>query len=180
MLSSLFCGWLSYLWGRPVSSFAHRRLLKSEYNVSWNKTRPKPFRRHKKESKKTLVDKELVARRVNELRDRITGAESAMKGMLEDNGISFIFQHPVIFKYTFYVADFFIPSKNVIIEIDGGYHDGGRQKIKDECRRAKIETRKYSVLRVRNVDIFNAPNLVINRILNFLSEPESEKMLNTS
>ena len=60
-----------------------------------------------------------------------TYAERLLKTFL-DRKIDFEFQKII---YTdsrhFFIADFYIPSKNLIIELDGGYHETSEQKQKD-------------------------------------------------
>ena len=60
-----------------------------------------------------------------------TYAERLLKTFLTGK-IDFEFQKII---YTdnkhFFIADFYIPSKNLIIELDGGYHETSEQKQKD-------------------------------------------------
>ena len=60
-----------------------------------------------------------------------TYAERLLKAFLTGK-IDFEFQKII---YTdnkhFFIADFYIPSKNLIIELDGEYHDDAKQKEKD-------------------------------------------------
>ena len=60
-----------------------------------------------------------------------TYAERLLKTFLAGK-IDFEFQKII---YTdsrhFFIADFYIPSKNLIIELDGGYHETSEQKQKD-------------------------------------------------
>jgi very-short-patch-repair endonuclease len=64
------------------------------------------------------------------LRKRATPAEHAFRQYLTDRKISFREQQG--FYYPFYrIADFYLPDQNLIIEIDGGYHDAKRDRYKD-------------------------------------------------
>ena len=60
-----------------------------------------------------------------------TYAEKLLKAFLTGK-IDFEFQKII---YTdnkhFFIADFYIPSKNLIIELDGEYHDDAKQQEKD-------------------------------------------------
>ena len=60
-----------------------------------------------------------------------TYAEKLLKAFLAGK-IDFEFQKII---YTdnkhFFIADFYIPSKNLIIELDGEYHDDAKQQEKD-------------------------------------------------
>lgn len=53
----------------------------------------------------------------------------------------------------FYIVDFFIPSKRLIIELDGEYHYTKEQQIKDLERTKDLETLGYRILRFDNYDI---------------------------
>ena len=54
-----------------------------------------------------------------------------------------------------YIADFSIPLLNLIVEIDGEYHDAKDQTEKDEKRTEYLKSKGYSVLRIRNEDVLN-------------------------
>ena len=47
-----------------------------------------------------------------------------------------------------YIADFYIPKNNVIIEVDGDYHNKYDQQIKDFCRDKHFSSRGILTLRV--------------------------------
>ena len=49
-----------------------------------------------------------------------------------------------------YIVDFFIPSLNLIIELDGGYHFTKDQIIKDRKRDSHLSTLGYLVVRITN------------------------------
>ena len=66
---------------------------------------------------------------------------------------SFFFQYGFFFskKDKFYIADFFFPKKNLIIEIDGEYHQKEEQKEKDVYR-------EHNLKKAFNVKILRYPN----------------------
>ena len=95
--------------------------------------------------------------------DNATNAEKQLYNMLKNFGVKFKFQHPIYNKdkngiiNKFYIADFYLPDSNTIIEVDGGYHLSAHQKTLDSFRTNNI---KYyhpgmKVLRIRNTEIAN-------------------------
>lgn len=52
-----------------------------------------------------------------------------------------------------FIADLCIPSKKVIIEVDGGYHDNEDQKVKDKIREDYIRSIGFEIIRFKNEDV---------------------------
>ena len=71
-------------------------------------------------------------------------------------------------KKHFFIADFYIPSKNLIIELDGEYHDNIKQQDKDIWRTRILKSLGYKVIRFKNKQITESNNLfwVLNIIEN--------------
>ena len=97
-----------------------------------------------------------------------TYAERLLKTFLAGK-IDFEFQKII---YTdnkhFFIADFYIPSKNLIIELDGEYHDNVKQQNKDIWRTQLLHSLGYRVIRFKNKQITESKNLfwVLNIIEN--------------
>ena len=97
-----------------------------------------------------------------------TYAERLLKTFLAGK-IDFEFQKII---YTdnkhFFIADFYIPSKNLIIELDGEYHDDAKQQEKDIWRTKILKSLGYKVIRFKNKQITESNNLfwVLNIIEN--------------
>ena len=97
-----------------------------------------------------------------------TYAERLLKTFLTGK-IDFEFQKII---YTdnkhFFIADFYIPSKNLIIELDGEYHDNVKQQNKDIWRTQLLHSLGYRVIRFKNKQITESKNLfwVLNIIEN--------------
>lgn len=97
-----------------------------------------------------------------------TYAERLLKTFLAGK-IDFEFQKII---YTdnkhFFIADFYIPSKNLIIELDGEYHDDAKQREKDIWRTKILKSLGYRVIRFKNKQITESNNLfwVLNIIEN--------------
>lgn len=90
-----------------------------------------------------------------------TAAESmfleSMAG--EDFKMNFEFQKIIYIhnKYKidkFYIADFYFPRMNLIVELDGGYHDSSDQKGKDWERTKELMKAGYFVLRFNNNEVY--------------------------
>jgi very-short-patch-repair endonuclease len=94
---------------------------------------------------------------VREAKKNATRAELLMLAKLRFHGFRVIFQHPVESANAFYVADFFIPRKGLIIEIDGAVHNTPEQQRKDVRKDNLYEHLGYHVLRIPNtgVDTFD-------------------------
>ena len=68
----------------------------------------------------------------------------------------------------FFIADFYIPSKNLIIELDGEYHDDIKQQDKDIWRTKILNSLGYKVIRFKNKQIIESRDLswILNIIEN--------------
>lgn len=68
----------------------------------------------------------------------------------------------------FFIADFYIPSKNLIIELDGEYHDSIKQQDKDIWRTKLLNSLGYEVIRFKNKQITESKDLswILNIIEN--------------
>ena len=97
-----------------------------------------------------------------------TYAERLLKAFLTGK-IDFEFQKII---YTdnkhFFIADFYIPSKNLIIELDGEYHDDAKQQEKDIWRTKILKSLGYRIIRFKNKQITESRDLswVLNIIEN--------------
>ena len=97
-----------------------------------------------------------------------TYAERLLKTFLTGK-IDFEFQKII---YTdnkhFFIADFYIPSKNLIIELDGGYHNDAKQQDKDIWRTKLLNSLGYRVIRFKNKQITESKDLswILNIIKN--------------
>ena len=118
---------------------------------------------YKEESKENIAEYYKHILEVN-----ATYAERLLKTFLTGK-IDFEFQKII---YTdnkhFFIADFYIPSKNLIIELDGEYHDDIKQQNKDIWRTQLLHSLGYRVIRFKNKQITESKNLfwVLNIIEN--------------
>ena len=98
-----------------------------------------------------------------------TYAERLLKTFLAGK-IDFEFQKIIYTdnKKHFFIADFYFPSKNLIIELDGEYHDNAKQQEKDIWRTKVLKSLGYRVIRFKNKQITESNDLfwVLNIIEN--------------
>ena len=111
----------------------------------------------------------LAKARCRELRKRQTKAEGIFWSRVRNKqfqGLKFYRQYPLFFdllgKETFYIADFYCHTKQLVVELDGGIHD--RQKEQDKLRDGVIELLGIRVVRIQNKDVLEDVEEVIKRI----------------
>ena len=63
-----------------------------------------------------------------------------------------------------YIVDFYCPSENLIIELDGEYHNNPESKEKDLKRDNHLENLGFNILRFENKLVFNDLDGVLNTI----------------
>lgn len=85
----------------------------------------------------------------------ITPSEKIIKSFLSNNRINHDFQKIIYTKSSFYVGDFYIPDKNIIIEVDGGYHEDTIQRVKDKQRTSELlKLGINKIVRIENKDVY--------------------------
>ena len=125
----------------------------------------KPYKEEPREESK----EDTAERYKHILEVNATYAERLLKTFLTGK-IDFEFQKIIYTdnKKHFFIADFYIPSKNLIIELDGEYHDDAKQQNKDIWRTKVLKSLGYRVIRFKNKQITESKNLfwVLNIIEN--------------
>lgn len=122
----------------------------------------------------------------SKLIENATNAEIDFKHKLDLFKIRYVFQHRIDYNNTFIIADFFIESIKMVIEIDGYYHKIQPQKNKDIQRDAYLKEKGYKVLRVLNedVDSFEIKHIVKHfkekRALKVSKQAKKESKLNAA
>lgn len=94
-------------------------------------------------------------KRRGELMEKSTSAEKAACTILSKLGICYVRQYPIWTGRKQYFADIFIPSLNLVLEIDGAYHFSDNQKRLDDNRSAGIRRLGYHLCRLSNKDARN-------------------------
>ena len=124
----------------------------------------KPYKEEPREESK----EDTAERYKHILEVNATYAERLLKTFLTGK-IDFEFQKII---YTdnkhFFIADFYIPSKNLIIELDGEYHNDVKQQDKDIWRTKLLNSLGYRVIRFKNKQITESRDLswILNIIEN--------------
>ena len=124
-------------------------------------------RRVKKEVKTNAIKEyntkinKLSSQYADDMKNDLSELEQKMLDFLDRYNVIYEFQKVFNIKKKnekikkFYIADFFIPSKNLIIETDGAFHD--QQIEKDEFRTKEIQAHypNIKVLRWRWKDFYS-------------------------
>ena len=125
----------------------------------------KPYKEEpREESKENIAEHYKHILEVN-----ATYAERLLKTFLAGK-IDFEFQKIIYTdnKKHFFIADFYIPSKNLIVELDGEYHDNIKQQDQDIWITQILKSLGYEVIRFKNKQITESKDLswILNIIEN--------------
>src|SRR5437016_1910325 len=74
--------------------------------------------------------------------------EMIAKDVLDALDVDYVWQFPV--PETGYVADFYIPSRRLLLEIDGKFHLHSKHLRRDQKRDARVRALGYTVVRVQH------------------------------
>ncbi len=120
---------------------------------------PHPYRKTRSLARTTgQIDK------ARELRRWSTEAEQAAWYVLRKlrlKGFRFRRQHPV----GPYIADFFCRERRLIVELDGSVHGQPSQARRDAQRDAYLKALGYTVLRISNGMVLEAPELFVEKVV---------------
>lgn len=96
-----------------------------------------------------------------------TEAESMLWAILSHKrtGYKFNRQHVI----GDYIVDFVCLEKDLVIEVDGGYHSELKQMIYDEDRTAALERIGFDVIRFTNDEVLSQYDRVLNQITEYLN-----------
>jgi len=93
-----------------------------------------------------------------------TNIEQKVKEWLNIHNVPYIFQRPTRMGY---VDDFYIPNRNLILEVDGvNWHSSKEACKRDNFRDYRCKRAGYNVLRIKEEDMG-----VLDKALSFLIEP---------
>ncbi|HDY88835.1 MAG TPA: DUF559 domain-containing protein [bacterium] len=106
-----------------------------------------------------------------ENRKKLTPAEKQLKKLLLKWHIKFRTQRMM----DFYIVDFLIPERWLIVEVDGEYHNNPKQRNYDKRRNIYLREKGFTVLRFWNKKVFEQPELIKQSILNILPKPAPKK-----
>jgi very-short-patch-repair endonuclease len=83
------------------------------------------------------------------------------------SGFKFRRQHPI----ADFIADVFCLECNLIVEVDGDYHNEMEQKQYDEGRTYELSEFKIKVIRFTNREVLDDIDSVLKKILQHLKSP---------
>lgn len=103
----------------------------------------------------------------------MTPAESVLWSCLRNSalGVRFRRQHPI----DMYIPDFVCLKKQLVIEVDGGYHFIDGQQISDAERTNYLNEKGYTVIRFTNDEVLNNIEKVIDDIKTVLNNINDER-----
>jgi very-short-patch-repair endonuclease len=96
-------------------------------------------------------------------RKTMTKAESILWERLRNRkirGLKFRRQHPI----SKFIADFFCLERNLVIEVDGGYHLCSDQKKIDTEKTRELEKLGIKIIRFTNQQVIEDPEFVLAEI----------------
>ena len=102
-------------------------------------------------------------RRAELLRQNMTEAEKVLWEVLRNNkfeGYKFRRQHP-IHKF---IVDFYCHKLQLIIEVDGKYHNSSEQKVLDQEREELLKFQDLEIIRFNNEEVINHLDEVILKL----------------
>jgi len=88
----------------------------------------------------------------------LTSLERKVKSFLDERGIVYIPQYPL---RQGYIADFALPDRKIIIEVDGErWHSGKKKLKKDRFRDYMLKRAGWTTIRIKEKDINKIPKLL--------------------
>ena len=107
---------------------------------------------------------EELKEKAESMRKNPTEAESALWEMLRGKNLEFRRQHII----GDYIVDFVCLDKQLVVELDGGYHNDPEQKELDRQRTNFLRSKGFSVLRFTNEEVLGNTNETLTVISNAL------------
>ena len=110
-----------------------------------------------------LHNKPILKERRKALRNNATKAEKLLWKILKSSmldGRKFRRQHSI----GNYIVDFYCPAERLVLEIDGEVHDVNFVKEHDKVREEHLKDMNFNVLRIRNEEIFENLDNVVDKI----------------
>lgn len=124
-------------------------------------------RRLERQLRRERAFRPTLSQRARDLRARSTIAEQVLYDTLMARNIEFLFQYPI----GYWIVDFLLPERRIIVEVDGGYHLDAEQQKKDREREQALIGRGYRILRFKNEEVLKALDATVAKIIAF-SRPQ--------
>ena len=100
------------------------------------------------------------------MRKEPTYAEAALWELLRDKKLGDKFRRQHLIDY--FIVDFVCLSKNLVIEVDGGYHSDPTQKEYDQQRTLYLNEKGFKVIRFTNEEVIGNTEVVLTKIKDIL------------
>lgn len=128
-----------------------------------------------------LTHRETLEKYAKTMRENPTKGEIDVVRFLKRCKIKYKQQHIIADRY---IVDFFLPTYNTIIEVDGSYHQTVEQRTKDANREYVLRSSGYNVVRLTNSEALKLYNTsyavsVYNKIKNINKPKPKPKITNT-
>lgn len=105
---------------------------------------------------------DLLKENARQMRKEPTEAEDAFWKLVSAKGLDVKFRRQHVIGN--FIVDFVCLEKNLIVEIDGGYHDDVEQQIEDNLRTKELKDYGFTILRLQNEEVIGNPQEVIRKI----------------
>ena len=143
--------------------------MREQKGESNNKGEIKEEECNNKEAKYKTADRMLypiLKETARENRKQMTEGERVLWNELraKKTGYRFLRQHAI----GEYIVDFVCLERQVIVEVDGGYHAEALQQMMDTQRQDWLESQGYIVLRYTNEQVEFATKTIIEEIISIL------------
>ena len=104
----------------------------------------------------------LLKENARQMRKEPTEAETAFWELVSAKGLDVKFRRQHVIGN--FIVDFVCLEKNLIVEIDGGYHDDVEQQIEDNLRSKELKDYGFTILRLQNEEVIGNPQEVIRKV----------------
>lgn len=137
-----------------TNNFIEKVVKKKSFKKKKYSKPKKPVQNYSKKERAEAFREDLIKKQ--------TQSEKLFKAYLKSLNVPYFFQKIFYMKHSFRIVDFYLPTCNVIIEIDGKYHENN--KIKDFIRTVELENAGVvQIYRFTNEEVLNS-EITTNRI----------------
>lgn len=119
--------------------------------------------RKKKKGKSKPISR--ATKFATENRKKMTPAARRFRTMMGNARIGVKSEYIIKNNYSFYLIDFYIPSANLCVEIDGGYHNTPEQKEYDAERDLFLQSKGYKTARLTNEQVMSMSVIQVREFL---------------
>jgi len=137
-----------------TNNFIEKVVKKKSFKKKKYSKPKKPVQNYSKKERAEAFREDLIKKQ--------TQSEKLFKAYLKSLNVPYFFQKIFYMKHSFRIVDFYLPTCNVIIEIDGKYHENN--KVKDFIRTVELENAGVvQIYRFTNEEVLNS-EITTNRI----------------